>query len=399
MKSRLAWLAGVGGIGLAITLFLSLTADPPAPETALPSAYSRSALGYHALAETLRDHGQSALVSRWRSGDRGSPTVPVLVLEPVDEHLTEVTNVLVGAARRGATTVLGLPKWTGGGDERGWVAEVSLRSADEVLATLAIVDGPGAELVEPEALTGWTSTLGTPPPTLPHRPQLLAPGAVDPLVWCDQGVLIGTIDNPWGGSIVVIADPDLWNTHGLGRGDNALVVEALIERQLGASGVVFDETIHGFERAPSLWKELTTFPLSLFTASLIALFGLSVVAAAVRFGPPRELPPRLAPGTAGLVASTVGLLEGTTRRRYALRQYFAATVRRLAEHLGVPPGLTDEEQLAALERHCTIRGTPVRPSELAEELATLPAHPGQLRALRLASRIHDLRQEIVHADR
>ncbi|MEL6907612.1 MAG: hypothetical protein AAFP22_19550, partial [Planctomycetota bacterium] len=256
---------------MALTLFFSLTAEPPAPMTALPSAYSRSALGYEALAESLDDLGQTVLVSRWRSGRRARPSVPVRVLEPVEEHLEEVDNVLIDAARRGAPAVLGLPKWRGTPDLRGWVTEVALVSHDEALAPLVLVQGGGAELVTPETPTGWSSTLGVPAPELPHQPQLLAPGVVEPLVWCDQGVLVGTLESPWGAPVVVVSDPDLWSTHGLGRGDNAVIVEALLGRELGSTGVVFDETIHGFERAPSLWTELTTFPLSLFTASMGAL--------------------------------------------------------------------------------------------------------------------------------
>ena len=394
--TRIGWIMAVA---LAITLIASLTAAPPTPLTAKSSAFSRSALGYDALAETLQAGGLTVLRSRWQSGLRARPSVPVLLLEPdrSDEIGDDIEEILIDAAESGAPVVLGLPKWQGIGDGRGWVFSVSLRAEDDVIAFLDSIRGLPGTLVRPPDTTGWSSAFDAPMPEIPHNPQLLD-GNVSPLVWCDQGVLIGRFDSPWGGPVIVVSDPDLWNTHGLARGDNAAVADQLLE-SLQATGVIFDEAVHGFEEAPSIWRELTSFPLSLFTANMVALLLLSVIAAAVRFGPPKDVPPRLAPGKAGLIDSTVRLLKGSPQPRFTLHRYFANTLRRMASAIGLPANQTDEELLDSLERLSASRGTRERPSAIAGALTKLPVHRRARRALLLARRIHALREEIVHADR
>lgn len=391
-------MAGVGAaVALVITLFVSMTAAPAPPRTADPSAFSRSALGYLALAKSLERSGQTVLVSRWNSGLRARPTVPVLALEPIKAR-AQLQDVLRDASDQGATVVLGLPKWTGQKDDRGWVTNVGLVRETAALEPLVDRLDPGGSLVRPEAITGCATTLGDVVPTLPHSPQLLATELAEPLVWCNEGVLVGAYPRADDPPLIVIADPDLWNTHGLGQGDNAAIVDALLRDHLSASGVIFDETIHGFEQAPSIWQELTSFPLSIFVVHLTGLLALSVLAAAVRFGPLRSVPPRLPPGKDGLITSTVRLLQQGPRRSHVLRRYFATTMRRAADALGFPASLTEEERLDALERHCARHGTAERPSRLAKAIAGLPESPPRRRALHLARRIRVLREEITHAN-
>src|SRR5262249_12555817 len=117
--------------------------------------------------------------------------------------------------------------------------------------------------------------------------QLLAPQkGLDPIVWCAGGLLVarrlaasgkddkddeGAGDRP---QVVAVADPDLLNNHGLGLGENAAVFYQLLATALEAKGVVFDETIHGFNRTRGLIAEALRFPMVLGVMQGLLLLGL-----------------------------------------------------------------------------------------------------------------------------
>jgi hypothetical protein len=397
------WLVATFGIAVAVSLYFSLTAEEPPPTTALPSAYSRSALGYEALAESLSASGMRVLVSRWHSGRRAAPDVPVLLLEPLPEHAGELAEVLSEAEGVGAPVVIGLPKWWGEATWSGWVSTVSLAPTAEPAAVLSMLAGeslPESVIVREDTETlACASSLGT--PDIPHSLQLIDPASapfLDPVIQCGGGILVGRARYGGGGVAWVVSDPDLWSTHGLARPDNPALAEALLRKGLSARGVIIDETIHGFEQAPSIWKELTTFPLSLFSAHLAGLFLLSMLSAAARFGAPAPLPPRVPPGKGALIENTARLLDMGGYRGVTVRGYFDATIRRLAEVLSLPTGISQAEQLARLEQHCEARGLSVRPVQLAAAVQALPEkNCSPRRALSLAQRIRALRAALVAA--
>ncbi|MFT5684057.1 MAG: hypothetical protein ACI8RZ_004998 [Myxococcota bacterium] len=393
-------LVAVFGIAVAVTLYFSLTVEEPSPSTALPSAYSRSALGYEALSEALSESGMRVLVSRWRSGRRAAPDVPVLLLEPLPEHIEELTDALSEAEGSGAAVVIGLPKWWGETTWNGWMRTVALAPTAEPAAVLSVIAGeslPESAVyrVEEDTSVSCTSALGS--ADIPHSLQLIDPGAasfLSPVIQCGGGILVGKARYGSSGVAWVVSDPDFWNTHGLAKPDNPPLAEALLRKGLGARGVIIDETIHGFEHPPSIWQELTTFPLSLFSAHLAGLFLLSVLAAAVRFGAPRTLPPRVPPGKGALIENTARLMDMGGFRATTVQQYFDATIRRLSEALSLPNGLSRAEQVDRIEQHCTARGLSARPTQLAKTIAALPQNCSPRRALALAHRIRALRAEL-----
>src|SRR5207245_1471038 len=121
---------------------------------------------------------------------------------------------------------------------------------------------------------------------------------------CDEGLLVALTPS----GVLVVADPDLVNTAGLGRGSNAAIARHLFVDVLGAKGLVVDETLHGFSHAPSIWGELFDFPLALVTLHLAAVAALAVWAALGRFGKAQKVPPRVAPGKRALIENTAALL-------------------------------------------------------------------------------------------
>jgi len=344
------WLLPVGVIGLVVTLAWALLSEPPIPTTGGTNAYSRSAIGYEALTEALDEAGMRVMVSRWRSGRRGGPSAPILALEPLAGFEGELGELLTLAEDRDTSVIVGLPKWLGEETGQGWVSIVALGDASVAASPLSEVEpAHGLSVVRPEQLTGWMG-LPSGAPELPYNPQLLAHDAsLIPIISADQGVLIGRLRGSSGVDVYIVSDPDLWNTHGLNRPANAEVVGWFMDTHLGADAVVFDEVIHGYERAPSIWRELVSWPLSLFTLHLTLLLVLTVAAASGRMGRPLLPPPRVAPGLEGLLENTAQLLAHGGYAAYAVRRYFRMTTRDLSSRLSLPPGLDFEERLVRLD--------------------------------------------------
>ncbi|HSL83801.1 MAG TPA: DUF4350 domain-containing protein, partial [Thermoanaerobaculia bacterium] len=389
---RGAALLGLAGGALAVTLFFFVFGEEPeGVESHGADAFSRSALGYRALAAFLEEAGATVLVSRFAPQASLGPAAGLVLLEPeaaVPGPDPELRRRLEGAERRGAPVVLVLPKWRArpDPDAPGWVSGVEPMPA--WLAARVLEDALGAEgLDEPvrrflEA-GPWRGPLaeGGLAPAL-DRPQLLAPGLENlvPLLATERGVLVARHrERP----LTVVADPDLLNTHGLGRGDNAVVAHRLfVVRPVPyapsadrppppPSAWVVDETLHGFERAPSLWRELLELPLGLFTLQAFLLGVLAVWAAVRRFGRPLPPPPRLATGTATLVDNTARLLTFGGHHGDAVERYLRLVAEQAGEVFGVPAHLGRRARIARLAEIGRARGAREDFEEIARRVVGL----------------------------
>ena len=72
--------------------------------------------------------------------------------------------------------------------------------------------------------------------------------------------------------------------------------------------MVFDETIHGFNRTPGLLAEALRFPMVLAVLQGLLLLGLVLWAGMGRFGKPLPAAPGLAAGKEVLIGNTAKLL-------------------------------------------------------------------------------------------
>src|SRR6185436_16030104 len=110
--------------------------------------------------------------------------------------------------------------------------------------------------------------------------------------------------------------------HGLARGDNAAIALAAIEAERPVGGVVVvDETLHGHVAAPSLWRELFDFPLSLATLSVLLALAFLLWAAMGRFGKPRPDTRPLGAGKRYLIDNTAELTRHGGHAAHALERY------------------------------------------------------------------------------
>jgi hypothetical protein len=417
-----AWLAALAVGSLAAAGFLGAFGDALYdPPSFSQDTFSRSAVGHRAFAELLRALGFRVIVSRHRTAEKAQGEAVVALLEPrlgPDDEAGEgrfegiddaATALLVVLPKREAIPDPVRPRT---------VASADLLSPDVPRRVLEKLDAD-ATIARPErSASAWRGEL--PLPTL-DAPQLVVSKRLRPLVENDDGILVGELEQveaeeaeedeegqvspgnagpqslepPPRWRTIVVADPDLLATHGLGRGENALLLVRILER-LGAGdrAVVIDETMHGLEQQPSLALELVRFPLVLATVSALLVGGLLAWGALVRFGRPRPPEPPLKPGRLALVESTAGLLRHGGHFAHAAAAYLRAAKQRVtAQHRAGGEGSEDEAWLA---RIVEARGKGAELRALEERVQRLAARRvrGEEEAVRTAQAIHGWREEM-----
>jgi hypothetical protein len=388
-------LAALAAASLAAAALLGTFGDAISdPPTSGPDAFSRSALGHRAYLELLRELGHPVLVSRHRTADRAGDGAVVVVLEPgLGDEDGPREALLEEIEDASARMLLVLPKRTGLPDPTRprWIATASLVPEKEAQRVLDAI-GVDAKVVRPEkAVAGWRGAL--PAPEL-DAPQLLRSAVLAPLVETDAGMLAGElVEDGW--HLVVLADPDVLATHGLGRGANAALAVALAER-LGAPGVplVADETLHGNEEQPSLARELLRFPLVLATIQALLAAALLAWAALVRFGRPRPPEPLLAAGKVVLVEHTAELLRHGGHVGAAVRAYLRAARDEIAARLRPPGETAAPDTWLVRVAHARGHGRTLRLLEERASRVERLEHGAEREAVLVAQAVHRFREEM-----
>jgi hypothetical protein len=414
-RRALAWIVGSVAVSLLASFLLGVYgADLEQRPKTGPSTFSDSALGHRALVKLLQSLGLGVASRQSPAGGGVGPRRPLVVAEP---DLAEMRAGRLEALRReakdrGAPLVVVLPKWRAGSAQKGkpeWLASVDLLLPAEVQRAVRALDDPELRDVQPRQLQGpgqcsaaWGEA-GAPVALRVHLDpaQLLAPGGVlEPVVECAGGFLVAR--RPATGSdpaVVLVADPDLLNNHGLGRGENASVVYQLLTTGLGATGIVFDETIHGFNRTPGLLAEALRFPMVLGVLQALILLGMVLWAGMGRFGKPLPPPVAVAAGKEVLIDNTAKLLAGGGHAGDSLARYFRQTTRAVAAHYFLPPDLPDGERLARLQRITDARGRDLDFARLEQTIRGLPdGRRGAEQAEKMARRLHQWRVEMTNGD-
>jgi hypothetical protein len=394
-------LAAVAAASLAAAGFLGAFGDALyEPPSAAPDSFSRSAVGHRAAVELLRALGWQVLVSRHRTADRAGEGAVVALLEPrvgPEDDLRE--GILQAIDARSRRLLVVLPKRTAVPDPARprFAASAELLPLADPQRVLEVLELE-AKVVRPErSIQAWRGTL--PAPAL-DRPQLVVSKRLTPLVETDEGMLAGEIESEGVWRTVVLADPDVLATHGLGRGDNAVLLVRLLER-LGAGPlpVVVDETLHGLDEQPSLTRALLRFPLVLATASALLAGLLLAWAAAVRFGRPRPPEPALSPGKLFLVESTAALLRHGGHCADAAAAYLRAAKEEVVRRQRPPGDATPGD--AWLASAAAARGADAALRDLEDRLRRLAGRRigAEEESVRAAQAIHRWREELTDGAR
>jgi len=312
--------------------------------------------------------------------------------------LRELRKTLTAAMDQGATTVLVLPKWRGLPDRldpRGWVKRVVRRPASHPGRVLAgaLPEAQG-DIEQPYRVTGWEGRLrgtkGLEAPSLVGAQLLGHDDLFVPLLAAPEGILVAKV---WERPLYVVADPDLLNTHGLARGDNAVYAHRLLVDHLRPTSFVIAEEIHGYAVTPSVWRALLRPPLVLLTLHLTGLALLVLWAGTGRFGQPLPLPPRVAPGKRTLIDNTAALLGLGGHDVQSVDQYLEWTVRQTARRFSLAPGEGLRRQVTRLARLGERRGVTVDLERTARSIVALRDKDPQ-RALTLAHDLYRWRKEM-----
>src|SRR5262245_21986362 len=331
-----AWLVGAAAVSLAVALSLTVFGGGDAIRSARADSFSPSAIGHRAFLELLRRWGVPVVVSRHSSAARAKDAALLVAVEPrlaEDDAESATGSRVQRMAFESPRMLLVLPKWEGEADRAraGRIASVRPVPAGEVDKLLAAV-GVDARIVR-LATDGPLACDAPLAPTL-ARPQLLLPGPFTPLVTCPGGILlaerrVGPLRT------LVLSDPDLLANHGLGRGDNAALLRWVLDRARDSSSqpVVLDETLHGYDSAPSLARELLRSPLSLAVSQGLLALAVLVFAGLRRFGPPLPPAPALAPGKGLLIENTALLLRQGGHSIHTLARYLDSTSQDVARAL------------------------------------------------------------------
>jgi hypothetical protein len=385
----------LGAASFALTLWLMAQAGAPdAAVTTGGYAGSRSAIGYKALAETLERVGVHVTTARHSPVERAAAVGGVLVVtEPPSEH--GLADLLEATREADVRVLIVLAKWNAKAspERAGWVTHLALKPADEVNQSLTAF-ARGAYVTRAGAGDLWEGELAPASPALSSA-QLLrqeTDGPLDALLRTTEGLLLGRLkDNQ---NVYVLADPDLINNAGLSQPENARAFAKLLKTHLLAPLFVFDETLHGFERTPSLFHELSQFPLLPVTLHACFLFLLGVWATSARFGSPVEVSGGFARGKQRLLENTVGLLEHSRYLSYSLSRYLSMTLRRAAQALSLTTDDAPQERAARLALIAKARGISRDIAALTASVEDATTRADLGRTLRLARELRAWSKEL-----
>lgn len=392
------WLAAVAAASLVASGVLAAFSDAFEVPSAGNDGFSRSALGHRALVALLRELGRTVVVSRSRTAEKARGAIAVLAeprLGPADVDTASPARLAaIVDAGRGVLVVL--PKRSGVPDRLRprWIAGAELLPEDVAARVLDAAGVEGTVVRPARPAVGWRGEL--PVPQL-DAPQLVRTDDLDPLLWTDEGILVGEREVD-GRRLVVLSDPDVLANFGLARAGDAALAVAVLDRLGAGDGtpVVVDETLHGLEAQPSLARELLRWPLVLATVQAALALGLLAWIALVRFGRPRSAAGALAPGKGFLVENTAELLSHGGDPRWAIAAYWRAAREQIARAAGAP-GPEPARAVAAL----------AAARDRADELAALerrvaavaPRRSAREDALRAALAVHRFREEMTDGAR
>lgn len=347
-------------------------------------ALSQSATGYAGLVDLARMRGLQVDIGSDR-GNMPRERLRILTPEPYGPALGEKIT-----PEPRETVVVILPKWITAPHplHRGWVQRVGAIPAGDVdgllgesrrptltqdkgAAPLRLVPNPvpSFELAAPAVDAGEVENLRT-----------LSGDRYDPLLKDGRGrTLIGQGTDS---GIVVVADPDLFNTQGLHNRERARMAVAVLEQLAGGRPLVFDVSANGFGASRNVLKLAFEPPFLAATLCAVAAAALIGWHAAARFGAPKPGGRAIALGKTALADNSAALLHLAGREPHMAAPYAELTLQAAARAVGVPRGLEPAEQAALLDRLSLQAGAAEPASQLQAEARGVRDMAGLLRVAR-----------------
>ena len=334
-----AIMIGVGLLAfIAIFALLAWSPDLVSKNRAGQHPYSSSALGYGGLIKLLEADGQSVTVSRLASSLEYSDGLLILTLPRFGFNRApefDLENVSEPA-------LYVLPKWSGFADREkpSWQKDTDLMDRSSVAAIARDFDSDIKvwRLRNPRQIR---TPFGSQTPDFEQKLQVLESDSLETIIEVPGGTLLAKIP---GRDVYILSDPDIVNTFGLARRDNARMALGLIDwlKYYPGQPVTFDATVHGFERSESLLRAI--FDIPFLGATMIALATMLLITwgAFIRFGPPTREERVFSFGKKALAESSAGLISMARRESHMAPGYAQTVERNLKKRLGLPPHTSPE---------------------------------------------------------
>jgi hypothetical protein len=384
-QNRTVWiLGGLTLISLVVVASLTIFNFGQKP-TAGADGYSDSALGHSRLIAALKRLGVPVVQSQSNSVAKAQKGL-LIYAEPIVSTQEESDKFAKGLQAAEQVLIV-LPKWIGRPDPKKpeWIAAIDAIPVDEYQYLFKGLDLEGSTIRRGNLDAPFVSASGaTASAEIPVQPQLmLLANDIETATSGNAPVLVYHA-----GSSTIIADPDVLNNHGIGRGNNLKLVIDLINELRGEGPVIFDETTHGFTHEPSLWKTLFEFPIVLATIQVLLTVMLIAISMVGRFGPAPKEGQAMTPGKDFLITNTAALLGVAGHDADALRRYWASTQQHVKRELRVPRELLPSAQHQWLDRVAASRGVATSVATLAGRVEQIASSSDQ------AAKITDCAQQI-----
>ncbi|MEM6946469.1 MAG: hypothetical protein AAF486_00090 [Pseudomonadota bacterium] len=362
--------------------------------------YSSSALGYRGMVDLLSLRGVPVMVSRSAQrlqADDGALKIVTLPAFGGGMLLDDILDDLAGPA------LIVLPKWTGSRDrvKPEWQGEVYLMRPEMVAAAVTPYDSDATiwRLRTPATVR---APFGKFSPNLGDDMQVLRADSFVSVVSVPGGDLVAQVP---GRQVYILSDPDLMNVSGLAAPENARMALALVTdlREMSyeaEAAVVFDATLHGFERSDNLLQLVFDVPFIAATLLAFAAFLMIGWSGAVRFGAPAKEARAFALGKQALTDNTAALVAMGRRETSMAPGYLALIRRATAKAVGAPKTLSDSELTQLFDRLSPEAGPGEGPRAFSRLQSQLIAPAASRQALiDAARRLWRWQQEIIHGHR
>ncbi|MEM1390004.1 MAG: DUF4350 domain-containing protein [Pseudomonadota bacterium] len=294
--------------------------------------YSTSAIGYQGLIRLLQADGHDVSITRTADARDYAPgllivTIPHFGFNRLDDF--EVTDV-------SEPVLYVLPKWRGRVDrsQRSWHEDTRLLRLTALQSLIENFDRD-ASISRSVDLPNFDTPIGPSKLNIDNAIQVIKSEWLIGVVETQEGQLISRLP---GTEIYVLADPDILNTFGISRPDNARFALGLIDNLLPYEGapITLDATVHGFERATNLLKAILDAPF--VGATLISFMTMLLVGwgASVRLAPPQQEDRAIALGKKALADNSAALIAMARRETTMAPRYLETSRRAMLRRLGLP---------------------------------------------------------------
>jgi hypothetical protein len=314
-----------------------------------PHPFSTSAIGYNGFAQYLEALDYPVEISRQprliETRDWGLMVLTPNVYTP-DEQIEKLNHT--------GTTLFVLPKWTGTTDPVNPQRQSDTRFADapavnDLLAQLVGDAGSDTEIARVAPPTRVNAPFGSVAVKPDVKLQVIRSDTIVPIIANGDDILLGLVPDT---ATYILADPDMINSFGLTRRENALFAVQMVDhlRTDVTEPIYLDATVHGFAISENLLQMMFDVPFVGATLAALASALMLGWAGLVRFGPPIREARAIALGKAALADNSAGLFSMARRETEMAPGYLALIRRRMLRELGINKSMREADATALLDR-------------------------------------------------